>query len=251
MGLTVSMLAVFCCAVVTFSISAPEEATEEEKRVLLAVTGDDIVPAATHETLEMRNDTQVSMMPLAQVANVAGETARLAVQQEIERTYVQELKLETAASMPRATELWAPDAPHLMLTDAQVETAWIVWDFLIEAGFSEEITAGFLGNIYRESALDPRSFSDAGCFGLIQWAGGRLSELYTLPNYDTAEVQLEFVLIELAGSESEANARIMEASTVSEAAVIIARHYERCAWSESEKQTRIAYAQAFYDQMRQ
>lgn len=196
-----------------------------------------MAPAVKYETLEApeaSHEMSLKPTPLVYIREVQEEAA------------VPEM---TVLMPSRPDTLAAPDAPHLNLTEKQARTAWTVWDFMISEGFSEEIAAGFVGDIYRESSLDPEALSEVGCYGLIQWVDSRLYELRAMANYQTVEVQLEFIMIELNGSESYACEKISAATTVAEATSAIAKYYERCAWSAEEEQLRIDYAEFFFEQM--
>jgi len=152
---------------------------------------------------------------------------------------------------PRPTIIMAPDAPDLKLTTAQVTTAWLVYDILHEAGdLSPEQIAGFIGNFYRESSLNPTAVNKKRThYGLAQWGGSRWRALRSWAEHHKTETQMQFLLSELSGTESKANTKIRAAETVQDAAIAIAKHYERCALPEAEKKIRIKYAQSFYDQM--
>lgn len=79
-----------------------------------------------------------------------------------------------------------------------------VWYALRKAGFSEEASAGVLGNIQNESGFDP-SLIEGGSgigFGLIQWSFGRRTQMeaYAASKGASAsdiDIQIEFLIAEL------------------------------------------------------
>lgn len=85
----------------------------------------------------------------------------------------------------------------------------IVWDYLRSKGLSETATAGIMGNIDMESGFNTSSTNgSSGAFGLVQWLGGRKSNLYAFakkqgkPATDII-VQLDFLWNELNTSEKK------------------------------------------------
>lgn len=77
-----------------------------------------------------------------------------------------------------------------------------VFNFLSSNGLSDVQVAGIMGNLIWESgglnvtATNPIS----GAYGIAQWYAGRKDALWALPNYDTLEVQLDFLWGELTDS---------------------------------------------------
>ena len=53
-----------------------------------------------------------------------------------------------------------------------------MWNFFIEAGFSEIAVAGILGNVYAESTFDPSKIYHNKYYGLFQLGGGREEGLF-------------------------------------------------------------------------
>lgn len=54
-----------------------------------------------------------------------------------------------------------------------------------------------MGNMKVESNFRPTIQNSIGAYGLCQWLGGRKSKLMSLPNYQTAGVQLQYLMSEL------------------------------------------------------
>jgi hypothetical protein len=172
------------------------------------------------------------------------------VEPEPEMELEEELEPVAEEPSPRVMDIPAPDAPHLMLSENQVRVAWIVHDRMREAGYCSYCIAGFLGNFYRECSFRPTLMSTSGHYGLAQWGGSRQRALKARANYDTIEVQIEFVLEELRTTESVANEKIIATDNVRDAAIAVMNHYERCLWSVREENLRADYAEFLYREMR-
>ena len=79
----------------------------------------------------------------------------------------------------------------------------IVWDYLLDAGYSKVQAAGIIGNMWQESGVNPSRHESNGIgFGLVQWSFGRRQQLesYASNKGKSASdiyVQLEFLVKEL------------------------------------------------------
>lgn len=123
-----------------------------------------------------------------------------------------------------------------------------IWNFLISKGFTKEQTAGIMGNIRRESSnFDPTAFnSHGGAYGIIQWKSGRKNNLkaYAKKNgkkYSDLELQLNFIMEELNGTEKKAMKKIKDVTgsgvqAVKDAALVWNRYYERSGESAKLRQ---------------
>lgn len=153
-----------------------------------------------------------------------------------------------------------------------------VWNYLRGAGYSEEQTAGVMGNIERESGFNPfiaqgeaSTPSVNSGWGLVQWTGSRHAEIrdavidelgteyyiaapnmQQLPATMSAEdvdamvlFQLRYIIGELEGVEKAAGDHLASTTTVEEATRSFEAKYERSGVMAIEE--RIANAQAFYD----
>ena len=153
-----------------------------------------------------------------------------------------------------------------------------VWNYLRSAGYSEEQTAGVMGNIERESGFNPfiaqggaSSPSVNSGWGLVQWTGVRHAEIRDAvidelgPEYyfaaptmqqlpaSMAEAdvdamvlfQLRYIIRELEGVEQAAGDHLASTTTVEEATRSFEAKYERSGVMAIEE--RIANAQRFYD----
>jgi len=112
--------------------------------------------------------------------------------------------------------------------------AQIAYDWMIDRGYSPNITAAFVGNMMQESYddIDPTA-SDGSAFGICQW-DDRKDALIQYANdngFDVNDIytQLNFMDYELHTSEKQAAADIEAAGDSPEdAAYVIANEYERC-----------------------
>lgn len=152
------------------------------------------------------------------------------------------------------------------------------WNYLRGAGYSEEQTAGVMGNIERESRFNPfvaqgeaSSPSVSSGWGLVQWTGSRHVEIRdavidelgagfyivapnmqqlpaTMSDEDVDAMvlfQLRYIIGELEGVEKAAGDHLASTSTVEEATRSFEAKYERSGVMAIEE--RIANAQRFYD----
>lgn len=99
--------------------------------------------------------------------------------------------------------------------------------------------AGIVGNLMRESGLNPRINEGGavglprgvGGYGLAQWTGSRQTDLVRFAGGAGAagnlQTQLRFIIHELLGPESRALASLRRTTTPEEAAVVFDRDYER------------------------
>lgn len=153
------------------------------------------------------------------------------------------------------------------------------WNYLRGAGYSEEQTAGVMGNIERESGFNPfiaqggASTPSVGSgWGLVQWTGSRHAEIRdavidelgpeyyfaaptmqqlpaTMTEQDVDAMvlfQLRYIIGELEGVEKAAGDHLASTTTVEEATRSFEAKYERSGVMAIDE--RIANAQAFYDQ---
>jgi hypothetical protein len=110
---------------------------------------------------------------------------------------------------------------------------------LMERGMPPHIAQGFVMNFRDESGLDPGINEIAplvpgsrGGFGLAQWTGPRRRDLEAFAAsrgvpVDDKNMQLDFLMQELSGSERRAAERIFAAGTTEEAADAILRDFLR------------------------
>jgi len=185
---------------------------------------------------------------------------------------------QAATSSPTCTDSsrTSPGAPDTVV-GGDIEEK--VWNYLRGAGYSEEQTAGVMGNIERESGFNPFIAQDGAStpsvssgWGLVQWTGSRHAEIrdavidelgadyylaapnmQQLPAAMTDEdvnamvlFQLRYIISELEGAEKAAGDHLASTTTVEEATRSFEAKYERSGVMAIDE--RIANAQAFYDQ---
>lgn len=158
-----------------------------------------------------------------------------------------------------------------------------IWDFLKAKGFNDFATAGLMGNLKAESALNPMNLqnsyekklgmtdeeyvkkvdngtyknfsSDAAGFGLAQWtSGGRKKNLYNFIKEKSKSIgdlncQLEFLYKELSESYKTVFNTLKTATSVREASDVVLLKFEIPAnRGEEVQKLRASYGQKFYDQ---
>lgn len=132
----------------------------------------------------------------------------------------------------------------------------IAWNYYRSVGFSEEQTAGLLGNIYVESHFDTQA-TNGSHWGIHQWGGSRYIALQTLASskgkaWTDITIQLEYAYSELNNSAYKSN---MDGAgwsksglSVTEAADIVRLYYEICG-TQGMNERREA-AQRYYNQFK-
>jgi murein DD-endopeptidase MepM/ murein hydrolase activator NlpD len=126
-----------------------------------------------------------------------------------------------------------------------------IFNFFKSKGFTNEQSAGWVGNLKHESGLDPTRYQEGGGpgRGLAQWeVGGRFEELKKFAatqgkSWDDLQVQLDFIWKELQTTEKEAYDLIKRATSVVSATKLISRDYERPNPDYASNDKRLAYAQ--------
>lgn len=102
---------------------------------------------------------------------------------------------------PQYERFQATRYPGVNLDALSANAAQIVM-YLLDAGMSPEAICGVLANIERESGCDSAATNSIGAVGLCQWLGIRARNLYQREDWDTIPGQLDFLLEELATTES-------------------------------------------------
>lgn len=101
---------------------------------------------------------------------------------------------------------------------------------LKRAGYGDVQVAGMMANAYGESGFNPNAFNPAGggigAYGLFQWRAGRQKNLKALKNYDTLEVQVAFAASELSTGYHNANVKLINSTTPSDASYNFCVYYE-------------------------
>ena len=121
-----------------------------------------------------------------------------------------------------------------------------IMDRLRKYGWTNEQAAGMVGSLAQESNLDPRAVNSKGAFGIAQWLSkDRLKAFKDKYGKDlrqsTLDEQIDFMQYELTqGSEKDAGARLKNARSAEEAAVIHRKYYERPGEDEANDERRKA-----------
>jgi hypothetical protein len=128
----------------------------------------------------------------------------------------------------------------------------LIWDRLAAYGMPAHHAAGILGNFVQESGLRPDIENGIGAYGLGQWLGPRRKALEDYAskqgrNASDPELQTDFLIHELNGSESKAARALQAATTPAEAATIFRAAYERPGKHEANDPRRIKAAQSFFE----
>lgn len=104
------------------------------------------------------------------------------------------------------------------------------YNYYLNRGVKPNVAAGIVGNLYKESGLNPMAVGDKGtAFGVAQWRGNRLSNLKKYANsrgrsYTDLNTQLDFILDEQGENQVLS---LMGNQTPEEAAKTFADKYER------------------------
>ena len=160
----------------------------------------------------------------------------------------------------------------------------IIWDYLINQGFTPAGAAGLIGNLYAESGLNPKNMenayerklnytddsytaavdngsytsftNDAAGYGLAQWTYSTrkkgLLDLAKSKNTSIGDIntQLEYLYKELKNSFPQLFQLLQNSNDISETTIKVLTNFERPAnMGESVQKQRIAYAQGYYDKL--
>lgn len=113
-------------------------------------------------------------------------------------------------------------------------------------GLDDNQAAGIVGNLIQESQINPKVENGNGCYGIAQWCPyngpGRKGDLQQKANYDTLDVQLDFIKQELQNNPRLGLAKLKQAKSYSEAADIFCDLYERPGKGEANKPKRRGHA---------
>jgi len=123
-----------------------------------------------------------------------------------------------------------------------------IMNFLLSQGFSVAQASGILGNLSVESGFSPTALNPtSGAYGIFQWLGGRLTNLksYGGAIYTTLEIQLQFLMHELATTES-VSMGIKKISSAGDAAAFWDDKFERS--GGASKGERVGRANKIYAQ---
>lgn len=150
-----------------------------------------------------------------------------------------------------------------------------IWNALISQGYTEEATAGIIGNLMWESGGGPNDInlhaveSNGEGVGMVQWSFGRKTNFFNFLSSkgiswptDDVGVQLEFMLSELnngsqwlwtaIGAEYGADANVSletfkTCTDIAKATKYFCAKFERCHYVHSHLSTRVEWAQNVYN----
>jgi hypothetical protein len=115
----------------------------------------------------------------------------------------------------------------------------IIWNYLLDYGFSDAQAAGIMGNFMQEHRLQTSGN------GLAQWMGSRFNKLKARGNYTSIYTQLGFLMDELNGPYIGVRNRLYNSVTVDQATLIFQNGYERPGIPAASK--RLSFAHAIYN----
>lgn len=101
------------------------------------------------------------------------------------------------------------------------------YNFFVSKGLQPYQAAGILGNLMKESGVNPLAVNpDSKAYGIAQWLGARKTKLLALNNYQTIEVQLNYLWSELTGPYSGVLKQIKASTNVADATYIFLTKFE-------------------------
>lgn len=106
------------------------------------------------------------------------------------------------------------------------ENETITWNFLISNGFTRQQTAGIMGNLMQEHGFN--TTDTPGGLGLVQWTGGRRSELLSWPYPDNIYTQLNFLMHELNTNYISIQNEIKAYDSLENSVLVFQNKFERC-----------------------
>ena len=147
------------------------------------------------------------------------------------------------------------------------DNAQAVWTFFTGKGFTQECTAGIMGNLQQESGMDPTKYQSGGGVGrgICQWTVGsdrfKNLEAHAKSNgkdWKDLQSQLEFLDLELQGKDPTTKSYLQKyvggydnfkkLTDVKQACKVFEDSFERAGKPMMEK--RYAYAEEFYNKFK-
>lgn len=109
----------------------------------------------------------------------------------------------------------------------------------------KEQAAGIVGNLLLESNLNPKIVNEIGAYGIAQWLSVRRELLQQRANYDTLDVQLNYIWWEITqGPEKGSLTALLRESTPRGAAISWENNFERAGGAGMAE--RIEYAEQVF-----
>ena len=128
-----------------------------------------------------------------------------------------------------------------------------VFKFLINQGLTAQQAAGVVGNLMAETgggtfALKPEAENSIGAYGIVQWLGGRKTNLQKIANYNTLTVQINFMWSEFNGPYASVFESLKSSTSTASATWVILTRYEipcliRNGGCVEEQANRLKYAE--------
>ena len=162
---------------------------------------------------------------------------------------------QNSSAIPTLPQLSTENVSKVTVNDV----TQTVWNKLTELGFTKEQTAGIMGNMMRESSMNPtahnKSGGGQGAFGLCQWRGARLTALKKFASqhgkeYTDPSIQCEFIMHELQTTHKNVLKALKQTTTVDEASWVWVKKFEIPSTDDAvlqqENQKRLGFANGFY-----
>ncbi|AUJ29798.1 phage tail tip lysozyme [Liquorilactobacillus hordei] len=137
------------------------------------------------------------------------------------------------------------------------KNAQIIWNYLINQGWSKAAIAGVLGNLQQESNINPTSTnSHSGAHGIAQWLDNRLTNEKSFAaehskDPDSIQAQVMFLYEEANGAEKSNLGDYAKNSTdPAIAAVQWKLRFERAGKNEANNTVRASNAQYWYNKFK-
>lgn len=122
-------------------------------------------------------------------------------------------------------------------TSLRNQRAGYAVDYFMNKGLSREAAAGLVGNLMRESGMNPNALNSdrhGGAHGIAQWRGARWANLQKMYGKNpTLDNQLDYVWHELNTTHKKGLQKIMASKTVDDAARNAFGYYEFSAGPEA------------------
>lgn len=122
-------------------------------------------------------------------------------------------------------------------TNQRNQRAGYAVDYFMNKGLSREAAAGLVGNLMRESGMNPNALNSdrhGGAHGIAQWRGARWANLQKMYGKNpTLDNQLDYVWHELNTTHKKGLQKIMASKTVDDAARNAFGYYEFSAGPEA------------------
>lgn len=142
---------------------------------------------------------------------------------------VQEAKISLKDPIPLATTANIP-------TPKDNET--IIWEYLMQQGFTKNQTAGIMGNLQQEHGFQTSDV--AGGLGIAQWIGNRRANLMARGDYLSINTQLQFLMDEL--NSTGIASQIKSVDSIDHATIVFQNQFERCGVCREDQRLNYAYA---------